>query len=200
MTANTQPHFLGTAPDSELARQQAESDLAGRGFVMNLTRLWAYQPAAKQMLFDLLNLVSREGGITPRQQMIIVPAVASALGDAYCSIAWGQRLAKEAGAEVAASVIRGDDLGLDPAEQALARWVRSATRHPSHTTPEQVDELRRAGFTDAQIFALTAFAALRVAFSTINGSLGAGPDAAFASTAPEEVRHAVTYGRELQSA
>ena len=51
-----------------------------------------------------------------------------------------------------------------------------------------------------QIFAITVFAALRLAFSTINDSLGAQPDAELAQSLPPEVREAVTYGRPVAQA
>ena len=51
-----------------------------------------------------------------------------------------------------------------------------------------------SGLDDGQIFAITAFVALRLAFSAINDSLGAQPDAQLAQSLPPEVREAVTYG------
>ena len=50
---------------------------------------------------------------------------------------------------------------------------------------------------DGQIFAITSFVALRLAFSTINDSLGAQPDAQLALSVPQQVREAVTYGRPV---
>src|SRR4029077_10651310 len=98
------------------------------------------------------------------------------LGDSYCSLAWGKKLADAAGAELAAGVIRGDDAGLDRAEPALASWARRVTADPNTTTAEDVEVLRDSGFGDAQIFAITTFVALRLAFSVVNDSLGASPD------------------------
>jgi hypothetical protein len=54
-----------------------------------------------------------------------------------------------------------------------------------------------AGLDDGQIFAITSFVAFRLAFSTINDSLGAQPDAQLARSVPQEVREAVTYGRPV---
>jgi hypothetical protein len=42
--------------------------------------------------------------------------------------------------------------------------------------------------------------ALRLAFSTINDSLGAQPDAQLAESLPREVREAVSYGRPVAPA
>jgi alkylhydroperoxidase family enzyme len=131
---------------------------------------------------------------------VLVAATASTRADSYCSLAWGTRLAGEIGAEAASAVLRGDDSGLDPADRALARWGRQIARDPNGAGPEDVEALREAGFDDAQVLALTVYAACRIAFATVNGALGARPDAGFRKTAPEPVLAAVTYGRPVADA
>ncbi len=59
--------------------------------------------------------------------------------------------------------------------------------------------LREAGLDDGQIFAVTAFVALRLAFSTVNDALGAQPDAQLAESQPAQTRQLVTYGRPVSS-
>ena len=61
--------------------------------------------------------------------------------------------------------------------------------------PHGLAALREAGLDDGQIFAVTTFVALRLAFSTVNDALGAQPDAPLAAALPPEVREAVTFGR-----
>ena len=98
---------------------------------------------------------------------MLVTAAASTLGDSYCSLAWGKKLAAEQGSDVAAAVIRGEDEGLDAAEQALAQWARRGGHRPErHRRRRSSRRLRDAGFDDAQIFAITTFVALRLAFSS----------------------------------
>ncbi|HYB15166.1 MAG TPA: hypothetical protein VEF71_06815, partial [Streptosporangiaceae bacterium] len=94
----------------------------------------------------------------------------------------------------------GSDAGLTDQEKAMAAWARKVARNPNATTPADVQALREAGLGDGQIFAITAFVALRLAFSTINDSLGAQPDAELAHAVPREVREAVTYGRPVAQA
>jgi hypothetical protein len=55
--------------------------------------------------------------------------------------------------------------------------------------------LRDAGFDDQQIFAITLFVSLRLAFSSVNDALGARPDRELAESVPAPVRDAVTFGR-----
>ncbi len=139
----------------------------------NVSRLWAYMPAALEGLSDLMGQATEAGALTLRQRAVLVTAAASTLGDSYCSLAWGKKLAAEAGPEVAAAVIRGADDGLDPSERALAQWARAVATDPNAIEARDVQSLRDAGFDEAQIFAITTFVALRLAFSTINDALGA---------------------------
>jgi uncharacterized peroxidase-related enzyme len=184
------------APDAE-AQRIFDDDVAELGYVMNVSRLWAYQPATLSHLFDLMGETYASEHLSFRQRGILVTACASTLGDAYCSLAWGTKLAGKSDAETAAGILRGTDDRLSAAEQAMARWAREVARDPNHTNAEDVQALRDAGYSDAQIFAMTAYVALRLAFSTINDALGVRPDSAFRTSAPEAVLEAVSYGRPI---
>jgi alkylhydroperoxidase family enzyme len=190
-------HFLADAPPGPEAEAMFGVDVEELGYVMNLTHLWAYQPAAFTGLFELLGTASAGGDLSFRQKGILVGAAASSINDSYCSLAWGSRLAGVAGSAAAAGVLRGDDTELDPSEAVMARWARKVAVDPTATTREDVRELRDAGFDDAQIFAMTLYVALRVTFSTVNNALGARPDSALATTTPPAIRQAVSYGRPV---
>jgi alkylhydroperoxidase family enzyme len=187
--------FLEAPASTAGAQQLYDSDVQRLGFVMNLSSLWGHHPSLHAGLSRLLEETAHLGQLTLRQRAVLIASCASTLGDSYCSIAWGRKLAKEAGAEVAADVLRGTDERLDPAERALARWARTLTRDPSGTAAADLQPLRDAGFADAQIFAVTVFVALRLAFAVVNDSLGARPDAELCAITPAAVRDAVTFGR-----
>jgi hypothetical protein len=172
-----------------------DEDVAEDGYVMNVSRLWAYNPSLITGLFDLMRGATAEHQLSFRHRGILVAACASAIGDSYCSLAWGSKLAAVSDPGTAAGVIRGDDDGLTDEERALASWARKVARDPNGTTQDDVEALRSAGFNDQQVFAITAFVALRIAFSTVNDALGVGPDIALGSNAPEAVVGAVHYGR-----
>jgi alkylhydroperoxidase family enzyme len=84
-------------------------------------------------------------------------------------------------------------------EKALASWARKVVRDPNATTREDVQGLRDAGLTERQIFAVTAFVALRLAFSTVNDALGAAPDPQLVESLPPAVTRSVNYGRPTRS-
>jgi alkylhydroperoxidase family enzyme len=164
---------------------------------MNASRMWAYRPDLIEELFGLMGKSIAMHEISARRRGIIVAACASSFGDSYCSLAWGHKLADRAGAEIAAAVLTGSDEGLSADERALARWARRVASAPNATTADDVAELRDAGFTDAQIFAITVYVGLRIGFSTINDALGLRPDARLRADAPREVVAAVTFGRPI---
>ena len=175
------------------------ADVQDDGFVMNLTHLWAHLPEASAELFALLARAEQAGGLTLRQRGLLVTATASTRGDAYCSLAWGARLAEETTPEVSATVLdrRDSELPhlLEPSELALVRWARQVVADPGGATARDVQALRDAGFTDREVFAITLFVALRMAFSTVNGALGARPDQQLATAAGGPVLATVDYGR-----
>jgi uncharacterized peroxidase-related enzyme len=194
------PHFLADPEETPAAKELFDDDVDDLGYVMNVSRLWAYAPEAKVDLFEALGAVTSAGGLSFRQRGVLVTATASTMGDSYCSLAWGSKLAGVADADTAAGVLSGDDTRLTPEEAAMARWARKVAADPNGTTTADVEELRDAGFDDREIFAITAYVAFRIAFSAVNDALGARPDAAYRTTAPDQVRRAVTFGRPMEEA
>jgi uncharacterized peroxidase-related enzyme len=192
--------FLNEPPESPQVRALYDEDLDDSGYVWNVTRLWAHQPGTLKGLFGVMSQAFKPSGLSFRQRGILVAAAASTLGDSYCSLAWGGKLGEASDAAVAAGVLTGSDAGLTDQEQAMAAWARKVARDPNATTPADIQALRDAGLDEGQIFAITAFVALRLAFSTINDSLGAQPDAQLAESLPPQVREAVTYGRPVAPA
>jgi alkylhydroperoxidase family enzyme len=110
-------------------------------------------------------------------------------------------LARAAASERTSStaIVHGDDGRLTQRGRLLASWARQVAEEPNATTAEQVEALREGGFGDRQIFGLTFFVALRVAFSTVNDALGATPDPELLDLTPEQLDQAVTFGRRPTS-
>lgn len=187
--------FLADPEIDEQVQQMYDSDREQQGYVANLTRVWAHSPEALALLSYVLRRATEAAGIDQAQRALLVTAAASTLGDSYCALAWGRKLAATAGSEHAVRVVAGDLDDLAAPERALAAWARRVVRDPNGTTAEQVDELRAVGYDDRQIFAITLFVALRIAFSTVNDALGAAPDAELATLVPPALRAAVRFGR-----
>jgi SAM-dependent methyltransferase len=192
------PHFLREAPITSESDALYSEDVDDLGFVMNVTRLWSWQPTTVQEFFDLMGRATK-GRLTFRERGLIVLATASSIDDSYCSTAWAHKLTPTVGADVAAAVLRGDDSALTPIEQAMTSWIRRVMRNATATTTNDIDDLRRAGIDDDKIFALTFYAAMRMAFSTLNNALGAHPDSQFRASVAPQVIAAIDYGRPMAS-
>ena len=196
----TTAHFLGPAEVTGAAQAEFDADLAELGFVMNAVRLWAYQPETYRSLLGLMSQVASVAPFSFRQRGILVLASVSALGDSYCSLAWGTKLAGRFGAEAPGGILRGEDETLSKPERVMAAWARQVTRNPNGTTASDVGVLREAGFSDTDIFAMTVYIALRLALATVNDALGACPDAEYLTRAPAAVLDSITYGRPIGGA
>ena len=55
--------FLAEPPASPEVERLYDADTSGQGYVMNLTRLWAHQPAAMDDLQRMLDRAVVEGGL-----------------------------------------------------------------------------------------------------------------------------------------
>jgi uncharacterized peroxidase-related enzyme len=189
--------FLTIPTPDAAARRLFDDDLVEPGFVMNLSRLWANQPSTLEAMVDVMRRALAACPLTMRERSVLVAATASTLGDAYCSIAWGCKLADAADETTAAGVLRGDDAGLTARERALAAWARKVAAAPNRTSGSDVQELRNAGYGDEQIFGITVYLAMRVAFATVNDALGTRPDAEYRDRAPAAVLDSITFGRDI---
>lgn len=190
--------FLKTPPADTATAALYKSDMEEDGYVMNLTRLWAWRPDVAGAFVDLRKMLMGSSSLSARERAVIVCGTVSTLGDSYCALAWGKRLAEAGSAAMAASVLQsGDPPELSARESALLSWSREVVRSPNATKEADVERLRSAGLSEREIFEATALIAFRVAFSTVNDALGANPDWRLAQAAPEEVRAAVSYGRAV---
>lgn len=202
MTTAEAPTFLAEPPATGDAVRLYEDQRESDGYVWNLTRLWCWRPDTFEAFAKLRTDLMDGSTLTERDFAVLVTATAATLGDSYCSLAWGPKLAKLSDPEAAADVLRGVERpdGLGEREAALAAWARRLVRDPNGTTRADVDALRAVGLDDREIFEATAFVGLRLAFSTVNDALGAGPDEELAAAAPESVRAAVGFGRPAGAA
>ncbi|MDE2090476.1 MAG: hypothetical protein KGJ08_01075 [Gammaproteobacteria bacterium] len=164
---------------------------------MNLTRLWAWHPELTEAFMQARMMIPASNVFSKRELAVMVCSMARTLGDSYCALAWGKRLADASSQETAAAVLTtGDFPVLSPREIALAHWTRQIVKDPNATTHADVDKLRDAGLSEREIFDATVFIALRLAFSTVNDALGVHPDPQVAEQAPAVVRKAVSFGRQ----
>lgn len=172
------------------------ADRDSDGYVWNVTRLWGWRPDIYRDFATLRASLMDSSSLTDRDWAVMVTAAASQLGDSYCSLAWGSKLAGLTDAETAAQLIANEPApALSEREQALAAWARRLVDDPNATAAEDVARLRAVGLDGREIFEATTFVAFRLAFSTVNDALGAEPDRQLRDAAPDPIREAVRFGR-----
>ena len=190
--------FLAEPPPSEASSALYARDIADDGYVSNLARLWAWRPDVFDAFVKVRSLLTEKAALSLRERAILVCATAASVGDSYCALAWGPKLAFETDPLTAAAVLQQKEAtALNARERALATWAGQVVREPNAITAADVDRLREAGITDEEIFNATVFVAFRLAFSSVNDALGARPDQPLAAAAPAAVRDAVVYGRRV---
>jgi uncharacterized peroxidase-related enzyme len=188
--------FVAEPPASEGRDALYAEELESDGYVGNNTRLWAWRPEILTGFAELRAGLMKSSTLSDREWAVLVTSTASTMNDAYCSLAWGARLARLTDDATAAQVLTGHPASaLTDRESALLDWARHVVRDPNGTTSDDAARLRDAGLGDREIFEATAFIAFRQAFSTVNDALGAAPDRQLADEAPDAVRAAVTFGR-----
>jgi uncharacterized peroxidase-related enzyme len=193
--------FIDAPEDSAETTKVYESSAKSQGFVMNLTRAWAWRPEVFENFAALRSQLTSHSSLSKRELAVMVCAAAAELGDSYCSLAWGRSLAREADAAIAAAVITDSPTdGLSERERALAGWARKVIASPNATTASDVELLRKVGISEREVFEATLFVAFRQAFSTVNDALGVSPDHQLAEQVPAEVRAAVSFGRPVADA
>jgi uncharacterized peroxidase-related enzyme len=193
--------FLSQPPHDDEVGKIHDKAREEDGYVANFLQLWSWRPDIHAAFSHARRLLNTTTTLSPREIAVLNTATASRLGDAYCSIAWGSKLADLSDAPTAAAVLRrGEPLEFSARERALHDWVALVLRQPSGTTGADVDALKAAGFSEREIFDATTLIAFRVAFCTVNGALGARPDRELADEAPPEVLDSVTYGRPVAEA
>jgi uncharacterized peroxidase-related enzyme len=191
-----QSSYLPEPPPDEAVEKAYEADRSSGGYVQNFTRLWSWRPDLAASFVGLRSRLMETSALGDRDLAVLVASTAGALGDSYCSLAWGRKLTALTDDETAAAVVSGHEAEeLSGREAALAGWARQVVRDPNATTQADVEALREAGLGEREIFEATLFIGLRLAFSSVNDALGAPPDRQLADAAPEALRAAVSFGR-----
>jgi SAM-dependent methyltransferase/alkylhydroperoxidase family enzyme len=186
------PSLLGDPPTSASGTALAQEDLTDLGFVSHATQLWMHDPEAFEELFGLIVSSARSAGLSTVDRGVATIVSAALSGDSYCPLAWGDKIAEEAGPELAVALLRTSTEGLDERARAIAAWARTIATDPRSARAGDIADLLAVGFDRAQVLRLTLFVALRIAFATVNGSLAALPEREYVEHVHPAVREAWT--------
>lgn len=172
-------------------RQQGNLD-----YLPNYARVFCYRPKVMQAWASLQQELRSE--MDAKTFGLVNLASALVIGSSYCALAHARKLVRHfySEREMLAIVRRCDHSPLTAAEQLTMDFAARVARDSSSVTQADIDAMRQAGFSDAQVFDIAAVAAARCFFARIPDALGVRPDAALGDlTGP--LRDLLTVGRPL---
>jgi uncharacterized peroxidase-related enzyme len=175
-------------------RQRGDLD-----YLPNYARVFCHRPQVMQAWADLQRAIREE--LDTRTYSLITLAAALAIRSSYCALAHGRKLLQRyfTEEELIAIVRDEDNSALSGAERVMMRFARKVALDSSSVTAADIDALRDAGFSDAQVFDIAAAAAGRCFFAKLPDALGVRPDAALGDL-PQALRELLESGRPVEPA
>lgn len=192
--------FIETVPEDEATGALADyyrQQRTGWGFLPNYAAAFSTRPDVAQA-WDGLNRAVR-GGMDRRRFEIATIAASRALRCTYCAAAHSGFLRDACGDEQTMLAIAVDPSGGGLGEQDRAVYEFAAKVAADAAAVEQadVDRLRAAGLSDADVADVVFAVAARSFFTRVLDGLGAQLDPQIADTFPPEARRAMVVGRPV---
>ncbi len=168
------------------------------GYLPNMYRVFGHRPEVMEKWGALL--ASVRGHMNLRRYELVTLAAARELKCSYCMLAHGSVLLREgfSEAQLADTATDGAHAPLDEAEREMMRFASKVVRDATSITREDVGRLKAQGFSDAEIFDITAAASVRCFFSKMLDALGAEPDSAYRERMPPNLAQALAVGRKIE--
>jgi uncharacterized peroxidase-related enzyme len=190
--------FIETLPAAVIdddVRAMYERQAAHYGYVPNYAKVFCYRPEIMRLWAQLQGGIKRH--MDKRRFELVTFAAAHALRSTLCSLAHGKALTAFFSMQDVQAMARGEaPQSLSAAEASMMTFARKVARDATSVTAGDVEGLKRDGFTDAEIFDITAAAAARAFWTKVIESLGVEADAP-ALAMDSEFRKALTVGRPV---
>lgn len=166
------------------------------GYVPNYATVFSHRPEVLRRWAELLAAIKRP--MDKRRFELATFAAAHELKSTLCTLAHGKVLLEFFSAADVIALARGETpASLTAAEAALVGFARAVARDASSVTAEDVAELKRHGYSDAEVFDIAATAAGRAFFTKVIESLGVATDAPLKEM-DADLRAALTVGRPVE--
>jgi alkylhydroperoxidase family enzyme len=183
--------FIETPAESPLY----DADLASQGYVSNYVRVLAHRPDVVEAWKGLSGAV--RGTMDWRRYELATLAAARAIRSSYCCLAHAKVMGERwFSHDELAGVLHGGG-PLDDVDRAVMAYAAKVATDASAITQADVDALKAVGLTDPEILDVALAAGLRCFFSKTLDAVGAVPDARFRTVFGDELREALTVGREV---
>ena len=190
--------FIQTTPDADISdevRAMYDRQQSFWGFVPNYARVFCHRPEIMGLWAALQAGIKRH--MDKRRFELITFAASHTLRSTLCSLAHGRALTAFFSMDDIKAMARGaSPASLTAAEAAMMAFARKVARGPYVLSAADVDELKRHGFTDGEVFDIAAAVGARAFWTTIIESLGVEAEPPFLELEPD-FRKTLTVGRPL---
>jgi uncharacterized peroxidase-related enzyme len=191
--------FIEGVPEDEAAGATAEmyvTDEEVFGYLPNFTRAFSLRPTVYAAWRQLNGAI--KSGMDLRRYELATVAAARRLRSSYCTLAHGSVLMENFldADSVAAIVTDHRTAGLSATDVAVMDLAEKVADDATAVKQADIERLRTAGLSDAEIVDVVLAAAARCFFSKTLDSLGVEPDAKYADLSPD-VRDVLTVGRPI---
>lgn len=174
--------FVGTIePEAAAGLLREQYDLVHRalGEHANLARAWSLQPEIADAWLRLSNVARERSGLDMRQYEILLTRVTYNCKCAYVTTNHAWLLWRQGGYSVQAVIDLIRDwrgAGLSPKEEAMLAFADKMCLRSHTIAREDIDGLRRGGFTEEQVVALIFLVGWLVTDAIVPNALGPEPD------------------------
>jgi uncharacterized peroxidase-related enzyme len=159
-------------------RAMYERQQAYWSYLPNYAKVFCHRPEIMALWAQLQSGIKRH--MDKRRFELVTFASAIALRSTACSLAHGKVLTEFISVEDVRAIARGEaPKSLSEAEIAMLAFSRKVARDATAVTAEDVRDLKRLGFSDAEVFDIAATAAARAFWTKILDGLGVEIDDAF---------------------
>lgn len=191
--------FITTIPENQApddVKRMYDQHLEKQGYIPNYSRAFSHRPQVMEGWGNLLRAI--KSNLDTRRFELVTLAAARALKNSYCSLAHGSILRQKFYGPEQLRLIAKDyhHADLTSAEKAMMAFAEQIARDAAAITQNDIEELRGYGFSDAEIFDITAAAAARCFFAKTLDALGAEPDEIYLEL-EEQLRQTLTVGRPI---
>ena len=193
--------FIDTIPDSEISAEvQAmyERQKSFWGFVPNYAKVFCYRPELMWLWAALQAGIKKN--MDKRRFELITFAAAHTLRSTLCSLAHGKALTAFFSKEDVLLIAKGAaPASLTAAEAEMMTFARKAARGAFMVTASDVDKLKKHGFTDAEVFDISAVVGARAFWTSTLEALGVEAEPSLVEIS-REFRDALVVGRAIAPA
>jgi uncharacterized peroxidase-related enzyme len=193
--------FIDVIPESDIGddvRAMYERQRSFWGFVPNYARVFCWRPEIMALWAQLQAGIKRN--MDKRRFELVTFVAANALRSTLCSLAHGRALTAFLPQEDVQQIAQGGTPpSLTEAEAVMLEFSRKVARGASTIAADDVEELKKHGFTDAEVFDIVATVGARAFWTDVVESLGVEAEPPLAAL-ESGFRAALTVGRGISQA